>query len=89
MLLILDRYSIVAGNRSFHFHASLFFKEAFARITTRDSSRNKLELINKINVSYIVLAKIINIIVIVEKKIITLTRFTLFDFLNTPNSNIV
>lgn len=87
MLLILDRYSIVAGNRSFHFHASLFFKEAFARITTRDSSRNKLELI--INVSYIVLAKIINIIVIVEKKIITLTRFTLFDFLNTPNSNIV
>lgn len=87
MLLILDRYSIVAGNLSFHFHASLFFKEAFARITTRDSSRNKLELI--INVSYIVLAKIINIIVIVEKKIITLTRFTLFDFLNTPNSNIV
>lgn len=87
MLLILDRYSIVAGNRSFHFHASLFFKEAFARITTRDSSRNRLELI--INVSYIVLAKIINIIVIVEKKIITLTRFTLFDFLNTPNSNIV
>lgn len=87
MLLILDRYSIVAGNRSFHFHASLFFKEVFARITTRDSSRNKLELI--INVSYIVLTKIINIIVIVEKKIITLTRFTLFDFLNTPNSNIV
>lgn len=87
MLLILDRYSIVAGKRSFHFHASLFFKEAFARITTRDSSRNKLELI--INVSYIVLTKIINIIVIVEKKIITLTRFTLFDFLNTPNSNIV
>lgn len=28
MLLILDRYSIVAGNRSFHFHASLFFKES-------------------------------------------------------------
>lgn len=84
MLLILDRYSIVAGNRSFHFHASLFFKES-----NHDEGFfcNKLELI--INVSYIVLAKIINIIVIVENKIITLTRFTLFDFLNIPNSNIV
>lgn len=82
MLLILDRYSIVAGNRSFH--ASLFFKKS-----NHDERFfcNKLELI--INVSYIVLTKIINIIVIVEKKIITLTRFTLFDFLNTPNSNIV